>query len=125
MIPSVTTRQRVNLHRIIQNATQIFHIDKRKTSDLEPAYIVEAVQQLNNRLAVVVEDDPLTREVQANSSLTFCMHVRATLAVRRVFEQFHFSKEAFDWILSEIEAKFNQSLVNTGETCDTGCSVHW
>jgi len=48
----------VNLHRIIQNATGIFHIDKRKSSDLEPAYIVEAVQQLDNRLAVV-GDDPL------------------------------------------------------------------
>ena len=41
----------VNLHRIVQNATQIFHIDKWKPRDLEPAYIVEAVQQLNNRLA--------------------------------------------------------------------------
>jgi len=49
----------VNLHRIIQNATQIFHIDKQKSSDLEPAYIVEAGQQLDNRLAVVVGDDPL------------------------------------------------------------------
>ncbi|KAG2745504.1 DNA-directed RNA polymerase II, subunit 1 [Suillus brevipes Sb2] len=102
----------VNLHRIIQNATQIFHIDKRKPSDLEPAYIVEAVQQLNNRLAVVVE-------VQANSSLTFRMHVRATMATRRVLEQFHLTREAFDWVLGEVEAKFNQSLVNPGEMCGT------
>ncbi|KAG2066729.1 DNA-directed RNA polymerase II, subunit 1 [Suillus decipiens] len=109
----------VNLHRIIQNATQIFHIDKRKPSDLEPAYIVEAVQQLNNRLAVVVGDDPLTREVQANSSLTFRMHVRATMATRRVLEQFHLTREAFDWVLGEVEAKFNQSLVNPGEMCGT------
>jgi DNA-directed RNA polymerase II subunit RPB1 len=109
----------VNLHRIIQNATQIFHIDKRKPSDLEPAYIVEAVQHLNNRLAVVVGDDPLTREVQANSSLTFRMHVRATMATRRVLEQFHLTREAFDWVLGEVEAKFNQSLVNPGEMCGT------
>ncbi|KAG1741771.1 DNA-directed RNA polymerase II, subunit 1 [Suillus paluster] len=109
----------VNLHRIIQNASQIFHIDKRKPSDLEPAYIVEAVQQLNSRLAVVVGDDPLTREVQANSSLTFRMHIRATMAARRVLEQFHLTREAFDWVLGEVEAKFNQSLVNPGEMCGT------
>ncbi|OJA20498.1 hypothetical protein AZE42_01967 [Rhizopogon vesiculosus] len=30
----------VKLHRIIQNATQIFHIDKRKPSDVELSYIV-------------------------------------------------------------------------------------
>ena len=53
----------VNLHHVIQNATQIFHIDKRKSSDLEPAYVVEAVQQLDDCLAVVIGDDPLMREV--------------------------------------------------------------
>jgi len=31
--------------------------NKRKPSDLEPAYIVEAVQQLNSRLAVIIEDE--------------------------------------------------------------------
>ena len=36
----------VNLHHILQNAIQIFHIDRRKPSDLELAYIVDAVQEL-------------------------------------------------------------------------------
>ncbi|OJA09719.1 hypothetical protein AZE42_11586 [Rhizopogon vesiculosus] len=94
----------VNLHRIIQNATQIFHIDKQRLSDLKPSYIVEAVQQLNNCLGVV-GDGLLTKEVQANASLAFCMHVHTTLATRRV--------------LGEIEAKFNKSLVNPGEMCGT------
>jgi len=99
----------VNLHHIIHNATQIFHINKRKPSDLEPAYIVEAVQQLNNHLAVVIGDDPLTREVQANLSLMVCVYVRATLAAHclSLLEQFHLSREALDWVLGEIEAKFN------------------
>jgi DNA-directed RNA polymerase II subunit RPB1 len=109
----------VNLHRIIQNATQIFHIDRRKPSDLEPSYIVDAVHQLAERLVTVYGDDPLSKEVQANSSLTFRMHVRATLATRRVLEQYHLNREAFEWVLGEIEAKFNQSLVNPGEMCGT------
>ena len=32
----------VNLHRILQNAIQIFHIDCRKPSNLDPAYIVDS-----------------------------------------------------------------------------------
>jgi DNA-directed RNA polymerase II subunit RPB1 len=36
-----------------------------------------------------------------------------------VLEQFHLSGEAFDWVLGEIEAKFNQSLVNPGDMCGT------
>ncbi|OJA20796.1 hypothetical protein AZE42_12103 [Rhizopogon vesiculosus] len=77
------------------------HYLPRKPSDLEPSsYMVEAIQQLNNCLAVVIGDDLLTKEVQANALLTFRI-------------------EVFDWVLGEIEAKFNQSLVNPGEMCGT------
>ncbi|EGN92710.1 hypothetical protein SERLA73DRAFT_98944 [Serpula lacrymans var. lacrymans S7.3] len=109
----------VNLQRIVQNAIQIFHIDRRKPSDLEPAYIIESLQQLSNRLVVVRGDDSLSKEAQENASLTFRMHVRATFASRRVLEQFHLNREAFEWVLGEVEAKFNQSLVNPGEMCGT------
>ncbi|KAI5996836.1 hypothetical protein F5J12DRAFT_707946, partial [Pisolithus orientalis] len=50
----------------LQSAIQIFHIDCCKPSDLEPTYIVDAVHQLHGEVS---------REVQANASLTFCMHV--------------------------------------------------
>jgi len=36
----------VNLRRVVQNAQQIFHIDRRKPSDLEPAHIVDSVKAL-------------------------------------------------------------------------------
>ncbi|KII94419.1 hypothetical protein PLICRDRAFT_36689 [Plicaturopsis crispa FD-325 SS-3] len=109
----------VNLQRIVQNAMQIFHIDRRKPSDLEPAYIVDAVRDLLDRLIVVRGDDPLSREAQQNATLTFQMHLRATFASRRVLEKFHLNREAFEWVLGEVEAKFNQSVVNPGEMCGT------
>jgi DNA-directed RNA polymerase II subunit RPB1 len=109
----------VNLHRIIQNAKQIFHIDPRKPSDLEPAHIVQSVKDLGQRLIVVPGNDALSREAQDNSTLTFRMHLRATFASRRVLEQYHLTREAFDWVLGEVEAKFNQSLANPGEMCGT------
>ncbi|KAG1728120.1 hypothetical protein EDB19DRAFT_1913942 [Suillus lakei] len=46
-------------------------------------------------------------------------HPLATISTRRVLEQFHLTREAFDWVLGEVEAKFNQSLVNPGEMCGT------
>ena len=61
----------VNLHRILQNAIQIFHIDRRKPSDLEPAYIVDAVHELEKRLIVVRGDDSLSHEAQENATLNF------------------------------------------------------
>ncbi|KAG6853308.1 DNA-directed RNA polymerase II subunit rpb1 [Blastosporella zonata] len=109
----------VNLQRIVQNATQIFHIDRRKPSDLEPAYVVDALEELTQRLIVVRGDDNLSREAQINATLTFRMHLRATFATRRVLEKFHLTREAFDWVLGEVESKFNQSVVHPGEMCGT------
>ncbi|KAJ8694426.1 DNA-directed RNA polymerase II core subunit rpo21 [Pleurotus ostreatus] len=102
----------VNLNRIVQNACQIFHIDRRKPSDLEPAYIVDAVRDLVKRLIVVRGDDALSREAQTNATLNFSMHLRATFASRKVLEQHHLTREAFDWVLGKVEAKFNQSIAN-------------
>ncbi|KAI6138176.1 hypothetical protein BKA82DRAFT_4475283 [Pisolithus tinctorius] len=100
----------VNLHCIIQSAARIFHIDRCKSSDLEPTYTVDAVHQLHGEVS---------REAQANASLTFRMHVRATLATRRILEEFHLNREVFEWVLGEIEAKFNHTLVNPGGMCGT------
>ena len=47
------------------------------------------------------------------------MHLRATFASRRILEKFHLNREAFEWVLGEVEAKFNQSVVNPGEMCGT------
>ncbi|EEB96427.1 hypothetical protein MPER_04443, partial [Moniliophthora perniciosa FA553] len=117
--PSINQYLPVNLSRIVQNAVQIFHIDRRKPSDLEPAYIVDAVKALCERLIVVRGNDDLSREAQDNATLRFRMHLRATFASRRVLEKFHLNREAFEWVLGEVESKFNQSLVNPGEMCGT------
>ncbi|KAK7468334.1 DNA-directed RNA polymerase II core subunit rpo21 [Stygiomarasmius scandens] len=117
--PSSNQYLPVNLSRIIQNATQIFHIDRRKPSDLEPAHIVDAVRDLCSRLIVVRGSDLLSHEAQDNATLRFRMHLRAAFAARRVLERYHLNREAFDWVLGEVEAKFNQSLVHPGEMCGT------
>ncbi|CAL1696999.1 unnamed protein product [Somion occarium] len=109
----------VNLQRIVQNAIQIFHIDRRKPSDLEPAYIIDTLRELCSRLVVVRGDDALSAEAQDNATLMFRMHLRATFAARRVLERYHLNREAFEWILGEVEAKFNQALAHPGEMCGT------
>jgi len=109
----------VNIRRIVQNARQIFHIDRRKPSDLPPADIVKLVEELCNRIIVVRGADRISQEVQDNVTLLFKMHLRSNLATRRVLEEDHLNREAFEWILGEIEARFNQSIVAPGEMCGT------
>ncbi|KAF8875548.1 hypothetical protein CPB85DRAFT_540875 [Mucidula mucida] len=117
--PTIPQYLPVNLFRIVQNASQIFHIDRRKPSDLEPAYIITSVRELITRLIVVRGQDELSLEAQANAIMRFSMHLRATFAARKVLEQFHLNREAFEWVLGEVEAKFNQSIANPGEMCGT------
>lgn len=109
----------VNVRRVIQNAQQIFHIDRREASDLRPAEIYDRLQDLMDRLVVVRGDDPLSRESQHNATLMFRMHLRATFAVRPVLEEYHLTKKAFEWVMGEVETRFNQSLVQPGEMCGT------
>ncbi|KAG8714811.1 DNA-directed RNA polymerase II subunit rpb1 [Ceratobasidium sp. 423] len=109
----------VNLRRVIQNATQIFHIDRRKPSDLEPTYIMDEVQALTDRLVVVRGSDPISKEAQENATMLFNMHLRSTFATRPVLEELRLTKQAFDWIIGEIETKFNASVANPGEMCGT------
>ncbi|KAI6155954.1 hypothetical protein BKA82DRAFT_33238 [Pisolithus tinctorius] len=100
----------VNLHCIIQSAAWIFHIDCCKSSNLEPTYTVDTVHQLHREVS---------REVQVNASLTFCMHIQATLATCHILEEFHLNHKVFEWVLGEIEAKFNHTLINPGGMCST------
>ena len=65
----------INLYHIIQNAVQVFDIDEQKQSNLE-LVCVDAVRALMVRLLVVLGDDPLSREAQANALLTFEMYVQ-------------------------------------------------
>ncbi|CAE6495524.1 unnamed protein product, partial [Rhizoctonia solani] len=109
----------VNLRRIIQNAQQIFHIDRRKPSDLEPTYIMDEISALTKRLVVVRGDDPISKEAQDNATMLFNMHLRSTFATRPVLEELRLTRQAFDWIIGEIETKFNASVVNPGEMCGT------
>ncbi|KAA1106701.1 DNA-directed RNA polymerase II subunit rpb1 [Puccinia graminis f. sp. tritici] len=109
----------VNIRRIIQNAQQIFHIDFRKPSDLPPHEIIQMVKDLCDRLIVVRGDDALSRAAQENCTLLFRILLRSNFATRRVLEEFHLNREAFEWVLGEIEARFNQSLAAPGEMCGT------
>ncbi|XP_023802655.1 DNA-directed RNA polymerase II subunit RPB1-like, partial [Cyanistes caeruleus] len=101
-----------NLLRMIWNAQKIFHINSRLPSDLHPVKVVEGVKELSRKLVIVNGEDPLSRQAQENATLLFNIHLRSTLCSRRMVEEFRLSGEAFDWLLGEIESKFNQAIVS-------------
>jgi len=105
----------VNLKRLIWNAQKTFKVDFRRPSDMHPMEIVEAIDKLQERLRVVPGEDLLSQEAQKNATLLFNILLRSTFASKRVLEEYRLSREAFEWVVGEIESRFLQSLVASGE----------
>ena len=77
------------------------------------------LQELTKKLVVVVGDDELSKEAQHNGTVNFMAMLRATLASKRVLGEYCLSKEAFEWLVGEIDARFQQARANPGEGIGT------
>ena len=66
---------------------------------------------LKTKLIIVGGDDDISKEAQKNATLLFNCLLRSTLCSRRVAEEHKLTKEAFEWVLGEIEARFKQAQV--------------
>ncbi|ELU15060.1 hypothetical protein CAPTEDRAFT_170227 [Capitella teleta] len=106
-----------NLQRLIWNAQKIFRIDTRKVTDLHPIRIIEGVRELNKKFMIVKGDDFLSKQANNNATLLIKSLVRSTLCSKRVIEEFRLSSQAFEWLLGEIEARFQQAMTQPGEMC--------
>ncbi|KAJ8310654.1 hypothetical protein KUTeg_012519 [Tegillarca granosa] len=106
-----------NLQRLIWNAQKIFRINTRKPTSLHPVKIVEGKLdfELCDKLITVPGDDRLSIQANANATLLMKCLVRSTLCAKRVTEEFRLSSEAFEWLLGEIETRFQQSHAHPGE----------
>lgn len=74
---------------------------------MSPLEVVHKVRVLSEKLTVVVGDDPLSVEAQRNATILFMSLLRSTLASKRALSEFKLKPEAFDWLIGEIETKFN------------------
>ena len=108
-----------NIRRIVQNSQQIFKIDPRIPSDLDPKYVFERRKALSERLIVVRGGGKITELHQHNATLLFNMLVRSHLATRRVLEEYHLTQEAFDWVIGEVEQSFNRAVCDPSEMVGT------
>ncbi|CAR28521.1 ZYRO0F05918p [Zygosaccharomyces rouxii] len=105
----------VNIRRIIQNAQQTFRIDRSKPSDVTIRDVVWGVKELQERLLVVRGNSRIIKEAQEDAITLFCCLMRSRLASRRVIQEYRLTKQAFEWVLNNIEVQFLRSVVHPGE----------
>ena len=111
LIPLFQVVLPVNLNRLVWNAQKLFHVDVRAPSDLHPIKVVEDVRDLSTRLIIVKGEDALSKEAQKNATLLFNILLRSFLCSKKMGEEHCLSSEAFEWVIGEIEARFQQSQV--------------
>lgn len=112
----------VNLSRLIANIRQEMGIDNRNATDMTAQDIIaipEKVAKLSSRLRVLFSNDPIAQEAAHNATILFKMHLRATLATKRVVEEYRLDTTAFDTLLSKIELKFHKALASPSEMVGT------
>ena len=104
-----------NLQRMIWNVQKIFHINKRAPTDLSPLRVIQGVRDLLDKCVIVVGEDKLSVQANQNATLLFQCLVRSTLCTKRLAEEYRLSSEAFEWLIGEIETRFQQAQAQPGE----------
>ncbi|KAK9808301.1 hypothetical protein WJX73_009827 [Symbiochloris irregularis] len=126
----------VNLARLIWNAQKMFACSPMQmqgradavkggkgTDDTlalpAPWEVILKVKELSEKLVVVGGGDPLSLEAQRNATMLFQIHLRSTLSAKRVPAEFKLNREAFEWILGEVDSRFKQAIAFPGESIGT------
>lgn len=73
---------------------------------------ITGVKDLCEKLITVPGADLLSVKANFNATILMKCLVRATFCARRVTEEFRLSTEAFEWLLGEIETRFQQAHVS-------------
>jgi DNA-directed RNA polymerase II subunit RPB1 len=109
----------VNIARLLWNAKIQFGFDPKKPTDLEPVYVIETLARLCDRIEKCIFPgyDDISVEVQRNGTLLMQILLRSTLACKPVLSKYRLSREAFDWVMGEIETRFKAAHANPGEMC--------
>ena len=79
--------------------------------DDDATLFLSGVRDLSKKLVVVKGEDRISKQAQLNATMLFNMLLRSTLCAKRVIDEHHMTMESFDWLLGEIETRFNQALV--------------
>jgi DNA-directed RNA polymerase II subunit RPB1 len=111
----------VNLKRLIITAQRRFHILPKKIicSNMNPLIVVDKLETLVKRLKHISDKNQHTNETLQNATKMFQNLIWSTLASKRVLREYKLNHDAFDWIIFEIEKRFQTAHVNPGEMVGT------
>jgi DNA-directed RNA polymerase II subunit RPB1 len=87
-----------------------------------PMEIIKLVDELMGRLEItraIAEGDTIGREVEDNAKIVLNAHLRTHLNSKKILMTDGLSKESLNWVMGEIEQRFNKSNAVSGEMIGT------
>ncbi|CAG9465526.1 unnamed protein product [Pedinophyceae sp. YPF-701] len=107
----------MQLQRLVLNAQRLWNINPEAGGGevIAPYEATRKLEELITKLIVVPGTDRLSVEAHSNATKLFFAHLRFTLCSKRVAEMHHLTTEAFDWLLGEIESRFNVCRAQPGD----------
>ena len=63
------------------------------------------------KFVIVKGEDRLSKQANYNATILMNALVRSTLCAKKVLEEYRLSSEAFEWLLGEIDSRFQQAQV--------------
>ena len=58
-------------------------------------------------------EDRISKQANANATLLMNCLVRSVLCSRQVIENYRLSAEAFEWLIGEVETRFQNAMVSS------------
>lgn len=106
-----------NLSRLIWTAQTRFGVNeaRRSPSGLRVEEVIQRVRELVESLVVVKGNDGLSKEAQENATRLLAAHMRFQLASKKIIGRYRLTRDAFNWLMGEIERRFNMALSVPGE----------
>ena len=92
------------MERTVNNTIQTFKIRPDGLSDLSPLEVIEAVNDLCNKLTI-----------NGFPNFNFNLVVKSKLAPKMVLKKYRLTKLAFEHAINLIKMKFNSAIVQAGE----------
>mmetsp|Transcript_9050 Transcript_9050/g.7964 ORF Transcript_9050/g.7964 Transcript_9050/m.7964 type:complete len:224 (-) Transcript_9050:2156-2827(-) len=92
--------------RLIKNAKTEFGIRSKDQSDLTVSEAYDMLQECLRKLNVVQGADQLSVNANENATLLLCIYLRSHLATKKVLLTHRFTREAFQFLLGQIEEHF-------------------
>ncbi|KAF4688082.1 DNA-directed RNA polymerase II subunit RPB1 [Perkinsus olseni] len=111
----------INVRRLIDQCHYLFPAEE-DPDFYPPQEVVQKVEETLDRLRVIrglTDDQVLGWEAQHNATVVLQAHLRYHLASRKLLERDRLGQRAVDWLLGEVEQRFEKSLVAAGESVGT------